>query len=125
MLIFELVLLPAYSFGEPWVFLQEPCGVAVTYNGGELNYVACREVRVFFHIEPQIISNDNQTPLPQLDVQFVSVFPLPAQNVNYTRPRPETLAALSNCKEFNDALMTAACCWDSARAGVPGACLSQ
>ena len=107
------------------VVMPEPCGVAVTCNGGELNYVTCREVRAYFRIEPQIVSDGNQAPFLQLDVQLVSAFPLLAQNANYTCARPESLAALTNCKEFKDALMMAACRWEAASAALPGACLSQ
>ena len=94
--------------------MQEPCGVAVTYNEGELKYVACREVRAYFRIVPQIITNENQNRVLQLDVQLISAFPQPAENAVYTNTRPEALAALTECEQFNDALKLAACRWEAA-----------
>ena len=49
----------------------------------------------------------------QLDIQLKTAFPIPSDNPNWTRARPESLAALTNCKEFHDALKSAARRWES------------
>ena len=91
------------------VVMPDPCGAAVRCADGELSYADCREMRACFNVTPQIVEND----ILQLDIQLKTAFPIPSDNPNWTRARPESLAALTNCKEFHDALKSAARRWES------------
>ena len=107
------------------VLMPESCGVVVRCAGGELSYADCREVKACFEVTPQIVEDGVGAPFLQLDIQLVTAFPIPSSNPNWTCARPESLAALTDCKEFQDALKSAACRWESAGAALQGARLLQ
>ena len=91
------------------VVMQDVCGVAVRCTNDELSYADCRKMRAIFEVTPQIVEDDRL----QLDIQLKTAFPIPSDNPNWTRARPESLAALTNCNEFHDALKSAARRWES------------
>ena len=98
------------------VVMPDPCGVAVRCAGGELSYADCREMRACFDVTPQIVEDGGGAPVLQLDIQLITAFPIPSSNPNWTCARPESLAALTDCKEFQDALKSAACRWQLQKA---------
>ena len=106
------------------VVMPDACGVAVRCAGGELSYADCREMRACFDVTPQIVEDGGGALVFQLDIPLVTAFPIPSSNPNWTCARPESLAALTDCKEFQDALKSAACRWQFAGAALQKACLT-
>ena len=104
--------------------MPEPCGVAVRFAGGKLSYADCREVTAHFKVVPQIVENSGEPPVLQLNILLLTTYPSPPSDPNWTRARPKPLAALTDCKEFQDALKSAACRWQIAGAALQQACLS-
>ena len=107
------------------VVMPDACGVAVRCAGGELSFADCREMRACFDVTPQIVEDGGGALVLQLDIQLITAFPIPFSNPHWTCACPESLAGLTDCKEFHDALKSAACRWESAGAALQGACLLQ